>query len=490
MEKVFSYYRVSSKKQEENGASLEAQQKDNDRFAKANNLSIVKEFKEVHSASKASKRPEFNLMLKELSKRRDVTGIIFHDVDRGARSFSDWGRINELVDGGYKIFLSRSNTTLNSRGSRLTADVQMVMATDYIRNMTQEIKKGQFEKIQQGLMVVGMPPIGYINTEKAGVKKVDPVRGPLIREAFQLYATGKYSLKTLAEIMYQKGLRNLSDKKIEGSKFGYILNNKTYLGIILYKGHAYTGKHEPLTTPKTFEKVKQILSGKFTPCKNQTKYLFPHIILCGYCGHRLRDMTAKKKYHYYYCRHCRKTNVPEKTVEKQILDQVNKIKFDSDQVNEMIKIARALKTSDKLALDEKKQNYELNISKTKAQLDKLIEMNLEGNITEDIFKQKNEKLILKIRDLEDQLKQVDAPDDDGMERVERLAKLLADPLEAYRVANSENKPKLIEKMMSSIKFVDKKLQFEWQTPFHLLVEIKKTPFDEGVLHCALVRSRT
>lgn len=44
-------------------------------------------------------------------------------------------------------------------------------------------------------------------------------------------------------------------------------------------------------------------------------------------------------------------------------------------------------------------------------------------------------------------------------------------------------------MMSNIKFVDKKLQFEWQTPFHLLVEIKKTPFDEGVLHCAEDRVR-
>lgn len=154
MDKYFSYFRVSSTNQAENGVSLEAQQEANQKFARERGYGIVKEFREVQSAAKQG-RKQFNLMLAEVKRRKDISGIIFHDVDRSARSISDWAKIKELSNTGLHVCFSRDGSDLSSRGSSLTASIKAVIAEDFIANLSQETKKGLYKKAEQGFTVFG-----------------------------------------------------------------------------------------------------------------------------------------------------------------------------------------------------------------------------------------------------------------------------------------------------------------------------------------------
>lgn len=300
MDKYFSYFRVSSTNQADNGVSLEVQQEANLKFAKEKGYEVVKEYREVQSAAKQG-RKEFNLMLSEIKKHKDIKGIIFHDVDRSARSIGDWAKIKELSNVGMNICFSRDGSDLSNRGSSLTASIKAVIAEDFIMNLSQETKKGLYKKAEQGYTVFGHTVIGYI-TKSGGVRDVDPTTAPLIRKCFELYATNKYTLHELADEMYKRGLRAKNSKKLEFTKISKILNNKYYIGLIIVTGRVYDGAHKPIVSVKLFERVQLILQRRFTPHTKRNEYKFKHILSCSYCGRSMRSMMSKHKYHYYYCR--------------------------------------------------------------------------------------------------------------------------------------------------------------------------------------------
>lgn len=475
MDKYYSYYRVSSQNQAENGVSLEAQQEANLKFAKENGYEIIKEYREVQSAAKQG-RKQFNLMLSEIKRHKDIKGIIFHDVDRSARSISDWAKIKELSNLGMNICFSRDGSNLSSRGSSLTASIKAVIAEDFIINLSQETKKGLYKKAEQGFSVFGHPIIGYVN-KGGGVREIDPLTAPLVRKCFELYATNKYTLKELADEMYKRGLRARNGKKLEFTKISRLLNDKYYIGLFIVKNKLYNGIHKPIVSVKLFEQVQSILQRRHTPHTKRNKYKFSHLFVCGYCGRTMKAMFAKQKYHYYYCREkkCEMKAVLENKIEGWLLEQINGIKFTKKEVKQMMKIVYELKQSYAVELESKEKNMRLQIENCSSRLSKLTDMLLDGTITKETYEQKREQFIIEKKTIESDINDFTGTSFKSFDRIEDLMKLLSDPLYAYEVANHENKANLIGKMMKNIKVFPLGVTFEWQTPFLALHQRKNEP---------------
>src|SRR4029077_2705893 len=131
--------------------------------------------------------PVFSQMLKAL-KSGKVAGVIIHKIDRSARNLRDWADLIELSDSGIEIHIASENLDLRSRGGRLSADIQAVVAADYIRNLREETRKGFYGRLKQGLYPLAAP-IGYLDRGKGKPKEPDPAKAPLVRRAFELYAT-------------------------------------------------------------------------------------------------------------------------------------------------------------------------------------------------------------------------------------------------------------------------------------------------------------
>src|SRR6266705_3056357 len=203
MKKCFGYIRVSTPKQGERGVSLQEQRDAIIRYAQRFQLDIASWFEERETAAKRG-RPIFNQMLRLLGTRQ-ADGVIIHKIDRSARNLKDWADLGELIDQGVEVHFANESLDLHSRGGRLSADIQAVVAADYIRNLREETRKGFYGRIKQGLYPLPAP-LGYVDCGKGNRKELDPVRAPLIRKAFELYATGKYNLDTLVEEMYRVGL--------------------------------------------------------------------------------------------------------------------------------------------------------------------------------------------------------------------------------------------------------------------------------------------
>jgi len=143
-------------------------------------------------------------MLKYARKNK-IKIIVCEKVDRLTRNFRDAVRINEWMneDPERKIHLVKENCILSKDSKsheKFIWNIKVSVAQFYTDNLSEEVKKGQMEKIAQGWLP-SKPPLGYKTVGEKGhkVHVIDENVAPLIRKMFELYATGNYSLKKLVE---------------------------------------------------------------------------------------------------------------------------------------------------------------------------------------------------------------------------------------------------------------------------------------------------
>lgn len=296
--KYFSYIRVSTQRQGQFGTSLTEQKAAIERYAQKFDLTISKYFEERETAAKQG-RPVFLDMLKALKKGK-ADGVIIHKIDRSARNLRDWADLGSLIDSGVEIRFASESLDLNSRGGRLSADIQAVVASDYIRNLREETKKGIYGRLKQGLYPF-RAVVGYIDAGKGNPKKIDKIQAPLIKKAFELYSKGNVGLIKLADLLYEKGLRNKHGKKITINGLSTILHNPFYMGIIKIEktGEMFAGKHKPIISKVLFDEVQAVFEGKNIPKSEKHFFVFRRQIYCAKC--RNFYIAEKKKRNIKTC---------------------------------------------------------------------------------------------------------------------------------------------------------------------------------------------
>lgn len=161
-----AYLRVSTSKQGSTGVSLSEQRLAIEHHATKHGLNISHWYTEVQSAGSRNR-----LIFKQLVttlQAGQAAGLIVHKIDRGARNLADWAQLGELIDRGIDIRFVHDNLDLQSRAGRLAADIQAVVAADFIRNLRDEARKGIRGRFRQGLLSPFPAPL-FCTTPCAGL---------------------------------------------------------------------------------------------------------------------------------------------------------------------------------------------------------------------------------------------------------------------------------------------------------------------------------
>src|SRR4051794_7032719 len=245
----FGYIRVSTAKQGEKGVSLEEQRQAIERYSQRYGLSITKWFEERETAAKRG-RAVFGQMLQNL-RNEYASGVVMHKIDRGARNLKDWADLGDLADTGVEIHFANEAIDLKTRGGRLSADIQAVVAADYIRNLREETKKGFYGRVKQGFYP-RPAPIGYLDAGGGKPKLIDPETAPLVRTAFNLYATGRFGLHDLRDELEIRGLRTRTGSIVSRNGLSVLLKNPFYIGLIRIRNELFPGLHDALVPKSTF----------------------------------------------------------------------------------------------------------------------------------------------------------------------------------------------------------------------------------------------
>jgi len=94
----------------------------------------------------------------------------------------------------------------------------------YVDNLSENIKRGHRQKLKDGIWPQNAP-VGYLNDSDKKVIVPDPERSPYIVRAFEAYATGKYTLRQVRDMVNELGLRSRKEQELSISNIHNMLKN-------------------------------------------------------------------------------------------------------------------------------------------------------------------------------------------------------------------------------------------------------------------------
>lgn len=473
MNRYFAYIRVSTIKQGEHGVSLQEQRAAIERHAARQGLSVIEWFEERETAAKGG-RPIFTRML-ALLRRRKADGLLIHKIDRSARNLKDWAEIGQLLDEGIQVHFCHESLDLHSRGGRLTADIQAVVAADFIRNLREETRKGFYGRLKQGFYPLGAP-IGYLDCGGGKVKEPDAVTAPLVRQAFELYATRRFSLETLRNELARRGLRSRVGKEVSVNGLSRILNNPFYTGVIRLttSQETFSGAHEPLISTTLFEEVQRILKGKAVDTTHKHDFLFRRLFTCRVCGMTLTG--ERQKGHVYYRCHtgdCETKAVREELLDDQVQATLRKLTRSEEEREDVRQAVKELRRSWADVRQAGSDALKLQAARIEERLTRLTDAYLDRLIDQQVFNERREKLLMEKKQCEQQLVTLETDSSVATDIIEKKFELSQMAHVGYISGDPSEKRSLVEKVTSNRWVEGKNVAVELSFPFNVLAESEK-----------------
>lgn len=468
MKTLYAYIRVSTVKQGEKGCSLQEQRASIEAYAQRFEFAIADWFEEKETAAKRG-RPVFNRMLKLLDSGK-AAGVIIHKIDRSARNLSDWAGLGELLDRGVEVYFAHESLDLSSRGGRLSADIQAVVAADFIRNLRDEVRKGFRGRLKQGLYPLPAP-IGYRNQGRGLPKTPDPQTAPLVRRAFELYAAGNHNFFTLEDELHRLGLRNRRGGRVTRNGLSTLLNNEFYVGIIHIRttDERHQGKHEPIVSKSLFDRVQLLLSGKVRNAGPKHDFLYRRALRCAHCGYSL-IAERQKSWTYYRChsKTCPTTCVREDAIELQAQENLSRLRLTPDEYGDLVDEFRLLERSAGQTNKEILQALQLSLEQLENRIARLTDALIDQLIDRATFEERKAKLLHERAALREKIDQTAAAIDSPTVRTKNFLELVEVLSDKGNYANSFERRDLLKSVTSNLYVDREKLVAAWQEPFRVL----------------------
>ena len=322
--------RVSSEDQK-SGFSLDAQRSLGERYAKEHQLNVRKIWSVDESASKEDDRQEFFDMI-DYIRANGIKDVIFDKVDRACRGFKAAVMIEGLISvESVRFHFTREHLIIDKDSppqEKLRFSLGMVLGKYYIDNLKTEINKGLQARREVGLWN-SKAPFGYKNIRVGDAEKAmvvpDENRAPLVRQMFELYATGNYPYTHFVDLVKAKEPERVVSKRL----IEELLANPFYYGDMRVKGVVFKGSHEPLVDKKLWDscqRIRGIRSANYRVMTGAIAKPLMNLLKCGECGHmvtgEVHTKASGKRYIYYHCAHpgCaqRRINTPQDDLFRQI----------------------------------------------------------------------------------------------------------------------------------------------------------------------------
>lgn len=477
------YLRVSTDEQAL-GFSLTDQEKRLTEYCIKNQIEIKGIFTDDFTG-KTFERPGFKKLISFLQKCKYKGGVVkpgYHSKSRGELSqdqflnlasvgsnptsstlcpdqvlFTKWSRFSRNTTDSYNMIRQLQNLGVSVQAIDEPVDfaisqnkamlaLYLVMpeidndmrADNTVRGMRRGIKEGRY---------VSRAPQGYLNKrddQGKPILAIDTAKANLIKEMFQLMATGEHTQQEVRRLMHKKGLKYCR------TKFTDALRNVTYIGKLnlpSYKteeSEIVSGIHEPIISETLFYRVQDVLNGKKRP--KHYAAVSEELQLRGfmYCStdHKMTGSCSRGhggNYHYYHC--------PNRNCERHRADQVNEsylkllqsFKIDSEIAEVYEETVLSFFKSDKQQTNSIQQQIKAQGQKLEVLQDKLID----GTITPNDYQQIKTRYESKLFELKGQLQAIALTESEFSLNFGNSIRLLTNLPEFYSQSDTATKREII-----------------------------------------------
>lgn len=404
------YLRVSTEEQVEN-YSLDTQEDICRKEAARKGFNVVEVFREEgRSAKTILGRPVLIKLLEYCRKNKGKVHAVFvYRIDRISRQTADYLAIRKKLAESEVIVISATEPTGNSPTEKLVETILAGFAQLDNDVRSERTRNGMRARFLNGLPNA-KPPIGYILQHGYAIK--DPKTFDKVKQAWDLYATGTKSLLEMTEIMSSWGITYHYKKapcKLPPNTLNSMLRNKFYMGIITSPKYPeeIRGQHTPMVTEEQFYRVQSILDGRNVNklalsfhVRDREEFPLRRIALCGKCGAAFTGGYSKgrsARYAYYRCRRkCTGQSVRVEKLEEALIELLSKISPSEKGKELFITFLQKTFYNRRERLEKVRREADMELEKLYFLRRQLVEKNLAGVYSDEIFKEQNAMLEEKI----------------------------------------------------------------------------------------------
>ena len=475
--KYILYARKSTEDDDRQILSIEAQIFELKEFATKEKLEIVASFQEAKTAKEPG-RIKFAEML-SLIEEGKADGILSWNPDRLARNSVDGGRIIHMIDRGLIKSLKFPTFWFEPTPQGLfMLQIAFGQSKYYVDALRENVTRGMRQKVRNGVWP-SKAPLGYLNNPKTRGIDVDTEKTRKVKKIFELYATGNYNLREIAEWCKRVNLKSNLGNEVSIGKIHELLQNVFYFGLMKYKGEIHEATHEPLISKKLFDRVQEIIREKGKPQKvKKHNFAFLGLIKCPCSAAITAEKKIKpsgKEYIYYRCTKkkgpCQEKHfLREEALYPQIESFLQKISLSSHDTE---KVLAELEKEEVVAKEQAKttvQNLKAKFSEIEKKLEKLLDVYLEETITADEYAPRKEKLIKQKVDLQEQIRDFEQK---GLSWLEPAREFVLSLNQAAKLLETENKTEMttfLKNIGSDCILQNRQLLFSPKIPYDLVAE--------------------
>ena len=357
----------------------------------------------------------------------------------------------------------------------VSADIQAVVASDYIRNLREETKKGLYGRLKQGFYPLPAP-IGYRDNGAAKPKTIDPQKGPLVKKAFELYGSGQWSIPTLVDELHRRSLKNRTGGSVTRNGLHTMLRNPFYTGVMRIRasGETYEGNHDALISKSLFDRVQDILHGRVGTRVNVHDFLFRRFVACAGCGNSLIGEIQKNNV-YYRChsKSCPGTSIREENASNLITGALRSLTFSEREKALLTARITEMKVAWIASREQELQGLKVRIEQLTERLDRVTDAYLDGALDRETFDSRKTALICERRALSDRRGDYEANRASVPNELQKFVELAGSAYSLYKEASTAKKRRLLRIVMSNCSIRQKSIGFTWRPPFREIAEREK-----------------
>ena len=313
MMRAVGYFRVSDEDQVD-GFSLDAQRRDFLDFCRQKVWQADGTYSDEGKSAwveSIEKRPGFRRMLED-GKAGKFDVVVSHTIDRFSRNLLvTLESFRILSENNISFVCVKQDIDYSTPEGRLFMIMLGAFAQYFSDNLSTHTRKGMKERAMQGLFN-GEPPWGYerCTPECIGTAEQhtgchpDPVKAPIVLEAFQRAAIGDQSNSGIAAWINGLGFRTNGKRRadlfgemveVKGRLFTPwsirdMLKNRFYHGKVRYKGEYLDGVHQRIISKDLFDRVQRVTEGRrsrrpgSSNASGECSHLLAGLFRCHECG--------------------------------------------------------------------------------------------------------------------------------------------------------------------------------------------------------------
>lgn len=428
------------------------------------------------------KRDNFMKMIEDArSGKFDL--IVTKEISRFSRNTLDSIKYSrELLSYGVAVLFVNDNINTAMPDSELRLTIMASMAQDEIRRLSERVKFGMNRAIERGEILGNDLLYGYKKDKDNGVLNIIEEEAKVVRRIYELYAVEELTLSKIVKTLNNEGLKTGQGKKwcisgvsrmIENPKYkGYYCARKSEIVDYMTKKIKYFKKDDwviyedktripPIIDEDLWERANNRLITRkkaFSERKEdksiyKNRYLYSAKIFCAKHNtvfHR-REFRKNKKDITWVCSEylkngkttCDSPNIRESELDAIFKALISKLQIDSNEViDTLMNYYRQLEID--AGIDEEISLREKEINNLYAKKDKLLELSLQGNLSNTEFYERNNSFNESIKVLDNELSKLKSQKDElkgTPDKTKELAEILKQKV---------NSKSTIDKIISSL----------------------------------------